>query len=331
MRTLAKAAASSLIALGIGLAFAVVCVAAIGILGTRSSSRQGNQIASDELATSTVTGELARDMDMAYAAGQAAFLVSGPAERSRLLGSLYTRLLPATDARLSTLERLHAGDSPAERGGIERLVRQWAAVRDLLSPASVAAQPAATLASQLTAAYQPVSAHLDRLLLNERRDGHADHVNATASAARTYWIIAGVAVLGLVAGALLLLSGIRRIRRNLEPGQDQAEFADTLQIAGDEDEAHLLLQRHLERTLAGTTAVVLNRNNSADRLEAVTPLPAGSPLADTLRGAEPRSCLAVRSGRTHRENGAGRPCSHARYASHVRVPRRVSRSRSAAR
>ena len=50
---------------------------------------------------------------------------------------------------------------------------------------------------------------------------------------------------------------------------------------------------------------MLNRNNSADRLEAVTPLPPGSPLPATLRGAEPRSCLAVRSGRTHREN-AGR-------------------------
>ena len=49
--------------------------------------------------------------------------------------------------------------------------------------------------------------------------------------------------------------------------------------------------------------MVLNRNNSADRLEAVTPLPDGSPLPGTLRGAEPRSCLAVRSGRTHRENG----------------------------
>ena len=114
-------------------------------------------------------------------------------------------------------------------------------------------------------------------------------------------------VLGIAVGAgCFLLSGIRRIRRSLEPGQDQAEFADTLQIANDEDEAHQLLQRHLERTLPATAAVVLNRNNSADRLEAVTPLPGGSPLAETLRGAEPRSCLAVRSGRTHREDG-GRP------------------------
>ena len=303
MRALAKAAASSLVALFVGLVFAVVLMAAIGIAGTRSSANRGNQIASDELATSTITGQLARDMDTAYATGEAAFLVPGRAARSRLLGGLYTRLLPATDARLATLARLHAHDPAAEHAAFERLVRQWATVRDLLSPTNVAAHPAAGLASQLTAAYQPLSAHLDRLLLNEQRDGHAGHMAASASAVRTYWFIAGATVLGLAIGFLLLLAGIRRIHRDLEPGQDQAEFAETLQIASDEEEAHQLLRRHLERTLAATVAVVLNRNNSADRLEAVTPLPGGSPLAETLRGAEPRSCLAIRSGRTHREDG----------------------------
>ena len=303
MRTLAKAAASSLIALCVGLAFVVVCVAAIGILGTRSSTKLGNNIASDELTTSTVTGQLARNMDAAYATGEAAFLASGAGERSRLFGALYTSLLPAADTRLTALKRLHANDPPAEYAGIERLVRQWVAVRDLLSPATVAARPAPALAARLTAAYQPLSAHLNRLLLVERRDAQADRRAASANAARLTGLIIGVAVLGLVIGGLLLWSGIRRIRRNLEPGQDQVEFADTLQLASDEDEAHLLLQRHLQRTLAATRVVVLNRNNSADRLEAVTPLPGGSPLAETLRGAEPRSCLAVRSGRTHRLNG----------------------------
>jgi hypothetical protein len=52
----------------------------------------------------------------------------------------------------------------------------------------------------------------------------------------------------------------------------QEDFADTLQIAGDEDEAHMLLQRYLERAFGpNTDAVVLNSNNSADRLEAVVP------------------------------------------------------------
>ena len=286
----------------IGLAFVVVCVAVIGIEGTRSATSLGNETASDELTTSTATGQLARAMDSAYATGETAFLTPGLAERSRLLGFLYSSRLPAADAQLYSVERLHAGDPPAELAGIERLGRQWAAVRDLLSPTSVAAHPTATLAAHLATAYQPVSAHLDRLLRIEQQDGNTDRVAAAANQEWIMGFIVGAAVLGLAVGAVLLLSGISRIRRNLEPGQDQAEFADTLQVANDEDEAHQLLQRHLERTLPATSAVVLNRNNSADRLEAVTPLPGGSPLADTLRGAKPRSCLAVRAGRTHSQD-----------------------------
>jgi diguanylate cyclase (GGDEF)-like protein len=245
-------------------------------------------------------------MDTAYATGEEAFLAAAPAQRSRLLVLLYTSLLPATDAQLSSLERLHAGDPPAERADIEVFVGEWTVVRDVLSPANVVDLPAATLASRLTAAYLPVGAHLDRLILREQDDGDRNQVTTAANAERITWLLVGVAVAGIMLGALLLLPGVRRVRRSLEPAQDQAEFADTLQIANSEDEAHHLLKRYLERILAATTAVVLNRNNSADRLEAVTPLPIDSPLAETLRGAQPRSCLAARSGRTHAEGG-GRP------------------------
>ena len=301
MRTLARAAISSLASLCVALALVAAAVAAIGIAGTRSAASQGNAIADDELTTSVVTGQLARDIDAAYAAGQATVRATNSAERARLLATLYTSLLPAVDAQLFALERLHAADPPAEHADVALFIRQWTAVRDVLSPLALAGGAAA--AGRLTAAYQPVSAHLDQLFRRELDDGQADHRDASAGAARTTGLIIGAAALGIVIGLLVLWHGIRRIRRNLEPGQDQAEFAETLQIAGDEDEAHRLLQRHLERTLPATSAVVLNRNNSADRLEAVTPLPPGSPLPATLRGAEPRSCLAVRSGRTHRENG----------------------------
>jgi diguanylate cyclase (GGDEF)-like protein len=306
MRTLAKAATSSLVTLWAALVLVVVAVTAIGILGTRLVARQGNAIAGDELTTSVVTGQLARNMDAAYAAGEAAVRAPDPAGRIGLLGSLYTSLLPAVDAQLFSLERLHAGDPPAEHADLRLFIRQWAAVRDRLSPPQLAAGPAGALAGRLTAAYQPASTHLDRLVLRELDDARADHANVSANAARVTGLVLGAAAAGLMIGVLFLRHGIRRIRRNLEPGQDQAELADTLQIANDEDEAHQLLQRHLERTLAATAAVVLNRNNSADRLEAVTPLPSGSPLAETLRGAEPRSCLAVRSGRTHSQH-RGRP------------------------
>lgn len=301
VRTLARVATSSLAALCIGLALVTAAVAALGILGTHRATARGNEIASDELATSTTTALLARDVDAAYAAGREAFM-SGPAQRTRLLDQLYTSLLPAGDARLVALMQRHARDTVSERADIAQLARQWAAIRHLLSPARTATVPAATLAARLTDAYRPLSAHLDRLIQKEHRDASQDQAGTAASARRTSWLIAGVAAAGIALGVLLLLRGIRRVRRAVEPGEEQAEFADTLQIANNEEEAHQLLRRHLERTLPSTTAVVLNRNNSADRLEAVTPLPGGSPLSETLRGARPHSCLAVRSGRTHREH-----------------------------
>ena len=73
-----------------------------------------------------------------------------------------------------------------------------------------------------------------------------------------------------------------------------------MQIVRDEPEAHDLVRRHLERTVADSTVVVLNRNNSANRLEAATPVAGESHLARALgEGAEPRSCVAARLGRTH--------------------------------
>ena len=92
-------------------------------------------------------------------------------------------------------------------------------------------------------------------------------------------------------------------RREAERRSDvaQDEFSEMLQVTEGEDEAHDLLKRQLERSIAGSTAVVLNRNNSADRLEPTTALPKDSELREGLQDAEPRSCLAVRFGRLHEE------------------------------
>jgi diguanylate cyclase (GGDEF)-like protein len=307
VRTLARAAVTSLRVQSAALGLVVVLVAVLGVLGTHASARLGNSLAGDELTTSTATGQLAWDMDTAYDTGEEAFLAAGADQQGRLLYSLYTTILPTADGQLAYVERLHAGDPAAERAGLEQFVRQWTTVRDLLSPTGVTAHPARALAARLSTAYQPVSTHLGDLLAKEQSDGRRDQVTASATAARTTWFIIGAAVAGLLICVLLLLDGIRRIRRNLEPSEERAEFTDTLQVADGEDEAHQLLRHHLERTLPGTSAVVLNRNNSADRLEAVTALPDGSPLAQTLRGAEPRSCLAVRTGQTHRENESRAP------------------------
>ena len=79
----------------------------------------------------------------------------------------------------------------------------------------------------------------------------------------------------------------------------QVELHEAMQVTANEEEAHLLLKKHLERNVNGSTAVVLNRNNSANHLQPTTPLPQASPLAERLSNAPPRACLAVRLGRAH--------------------------------
>ena len=79
----------------------------------------------------------------------------------------------------------------------------------------------------------------------------------------------------------------------------QERFREALQVASDQGEAHRLLVGHLERWVPGTRAVLLNRNNSEDRLEAATALAEGSQLDAALEGARPRSCLAVRLSRRY--------------------------------
>ena len=91
-------------------------------------------------------------------------------------------------------------------------------------------------------------------------------------------------------------------RHDQRDEQAQAEFVDALQATEDEDEADLLLQRHLERSLSGAAAVVLKRNNSADRLQPSTPLSPDSDLTARLASARPRACLAVRGARSHQED-----------------------------
>jgi diguanylate cyclase (GGDEF)-like protein len=100
---------------------------------------------------------------------------------------------------------------------------------------------------------------------------------------------------------------VRRRRQERRYEESQAEFSDTMQLSETEPEAHQLLKHHLERSIDGSQVTVLNRNNSADRLEAATPVAPECPLAGSLQGAKPRSCLAVRFGRGYRGGRARDP------------------------
>jgi diguanylate cyclase (GGDEF)-like protein len=285
-------------------AAAATVLAVLGITAVHRATTAGNSVATDELATARITAEVGQRIDSAYTSGLRVAMATGR-ERAILATELTGRELPAVEAALADLRQIHVDDGRAELAGIAALQRQWATARGALNAVALAgrAATAPVVARELSAAITPPRRHVQTLVDRERDDAAEEQAHASRTADRVTWLIIGATALAVLASAGLALLAARRIRRAVRPAEEQIEFADTMQLAGDENEANNLLLRHLERTVTDSTVVVLNRNNSADRLEAATPLPVNSPLVASLDHAEPRSCLAVRSGRSHSEAG----------------------------
>jgi diguanylate cyclase (GGDEF)-like protein len=301
MRRLSKRAVLGLIGLCACFTVMVITVGGVGISGVRSSSHVSHSIVSDELSTTVSTAQVSRAMDAAHREGDELFLSTNPAQVTALEQTLFNVSLPAIDQELANLVRLHSDDSASEKAGIRTFAAQWATVRALLTPRPPAT-PSATRARQLDAAFLPLSVHIDALLVREAADAQRGEHQASATATTTTWVVLAALVLGVLIAIAIGLAGVRRIRRAIEPESEQLEFAETLQVTETERETHELIKRHLERAVPGANATVLNRNNSADRLEAMTPLTAGSCLIKTLQVAEPRACLAIRSARPHSQD-----------------------------
>jgi diguanylate cyclase (GGDEF)-like protein len=121
------------------------------------------------------------------------------------------------------------------------------------------------------------------------------------------------AVLALLAAATMIRAGrtLRRLLRSQAQdsgyAESSSEYTGRLQATEDEDEAHELLRRQLERTHPGSRAVVLSRNNSDDRLEPRTALTELEELKPALEHAVPRACLAIRFATGHSQGGAREP------------------------
>ena len=141
----------------------------------------------------------------------------------------------------------------------------------------------------------------------ERRVAHAEVVSEARMHNALQLLALVLAALATAGAGLIALRVWRRSARRaaLEQRQlvedrrqraMQEEFARALQGARSEREAQRMLKRQLERALEDSNATVLNRNNSDNRLEAVTAVPTSSPLAITVPEAEPEDCLAVRFG-----------------------------------
>lgn len=288
----------ALVSLGIG---------AVGVAGVRGTAATSQRLADDELATLYVTDQLIHSSKDLQLGVQALALSPDRGRRVQLGRTLYDELLPATEAALIELDRIHGNDDPAERAELVPLGQQWTELRSLINssrrPAGEPVEPAAI--DELTDAFAPFDARIEELGEGEQQDAAVDEAVAEEQRER-----AEAVILAAVAVAVLAIAGFGffarwRFRHAAEPAQKQAQFSSALQLAESEEEAHGLLHRHLERMVKGSEVTVLNRNNSADRLEAVAPLAPDSTLRAGLEHAEPRSCLAVRSGSAHEEDQQG--------------------------
>ena len=114
-----------------------------------------------------------------------------------------------------------------------------------------------------------------------------------------------IGLLTLLSAALLWVGVERPARTEARRRGEQDELASALQVSRTEPEAYDVLARHLGRSTGSTQVTILNRNNSADRLEPVSPVDADSAVAKGLEGASPDSCLAIRMAGPHHGDPRG--------------------------
>ena len=327
MRSVSQRAVTGLVYVCVFFGVVTAGVGVVGVIGVDSTTDVGDRIVSDELATATATASTARAMDAVYTAGERVLLSPTPATASNSL-SLYEQLMPSADAQLTMLEQLHAGDNAAELAGIKQLASQWAAVRAALNPSAIAALtgPSVPLETTLQKTYAPVSSHLDELFTRENSDAQDGRAHARATRARTTWIIGLTVLIAELITVAVARLGAVRIRRSAEPGGGPGRVRRDAAAGQERGGGPRALQRHLERIIPDTNATVLNRNNSADRLEAVTALPAGS-RADRDPAAR-RTAVVPRGAVGAPQRPGRRPadgCSTARSAATAPAPRPARR------
>ena len=280
-------------------ALAVATLCGLAIDGIHRSAEQSRALTEDEVATVSLVARFSLTVDRAHATG-VALAVDG--SDAALAAELYDERIPAVEALLTDVRLIHLGGTDEDRRRVELIVADWEELRSLLNNGRLGTPEGAGAVTELRQTYADLNTHLDQLVDDEEADA-ADREDVTAGlAGRSTWLLVATST---VAAALVVGLGLltqRRFRREIEPAHDQADFGDTLQLAESEEEAHQLLQRRLTRVVRGSDVTVLNRNNSADRLEPMTDVPPDSALAAGLERAAPRSCLAIRSARPHDED-----------------------------
>jgi diguanylate cyclase (GGDEF)-like protein len=276
-----------------------ITLCGIGVAGLQVAAEHARVATNDEVADTASSWRFAHALDLAYSTGLAVSL--HPDEPALAVG-LHNEQIPEVEARLLELQQVQGDEAGEERERVRVASEQWAALRAALNDPRLTSSDASESDSGLRELYVSLTATLEAMLEKETSDADSRNENSMSEAQQTtvVLVVAGVVSIALFVGLSLLAK--RRIWRELEPARDQVEFADTLQLAETEDEAHQLLQRRLMRVVPDSFVTVLNRNNSADRLEPMTAVPSASGLTDRLEHATPRACLAIRSARPHDED-----------------------------
>jgi diguanylate cyclase (GGDEF)-like protein len=201
----------------------------------------------------------------------------------------------AERALLEALNRLPAPSPSQPARERELLERQTSAALTLAQVAAAALKPgsAERLEGRRDTLLQRFQASTDALLGRVA----SEREQARASSARRPVVV--VFALAVLFGLIHLWLVERPARHERRAGRAQREFGEAIQVARCEEEAYGVLSRHVARAAGADHVTVLNRNNSADRLEPATPVREGSATARALESATPDSCLAIRLARTH--------------------------------
>jgi diguanylate cyclase (GGDEF)-like protein len=313
--SLSRPGASARFFLSLGIVvLALVGTVVVGLRGLADVDAANHQVFSDNLLTVVRTSNLIAGLGRVDVISlQIASSPDGPAA-DRQRAQLEEIVIPAVRDDISSVEAIHVGDPPDEKARIDRIPELWtvylaAAHRGLLAKHSGRPVTAAAVDRTLDPLITFVSDRLPR----EVTDAAVAHTAATHTYDRSRARMLVAATLALLAAATMIRAG-RTLRRLLRSqahdrgyAESSSEYTGRLQATENEDEAHELLRRQLERTHPGSRAVVLSRNNSEDRLQPRTALTELEELKPALEHAVPRACLAIRFATGHSQGGAREP------------------------
>ena len=294
----------------------------IGLHGLDQVQSANDQVFSDNYLTAEATSQMSVDLARTETLALRITTARDPATAAGLRTQLHQIAIPRANATLARLVALHVGedDPPAELRTILTIPRRWKGFLALTrtgvlaaGAAPAAGAPATADSAAVVRTLGPLVTVVTNLQSVEADEAASAHADATSVFRRSKtWLMIAAAV-ALFAALMMIRIGmtLRKLvgqqAQEQRYGESEGEYIDTLQVTENEDEAQELLRRHVERSLDGARAVVLARNNSADRLEPKTSLVELDALRESLVGATPRSCLAVRFGRGHVEGGERDP------------------------